>query len=702
MTTPPSPSSPEPGLQGAEVLARMRHTLRTPLNHIIGYSEILLESAEEADAEAGWADLAPDLRKVHDAGLQFLSAVNDQFHPEAIRHGNLDMDRLSHTLRTPLNHIVGYSEILAEAAEAEGVAAALPDLARIRAAGWDLVALVDAYLDATVLTAAAEAPGEPRDPAPAGGTRESRGTRESGGTTESGATGPGGAAAAADSGAAAGDSAAPRDASPAGRPAAGAAAGTSADHGHLLVVDDNAGNRHLLVRRFTRQGFTVAEAADGPSALAWIAAEPVDVVLLDIVMPGMSGLEVLAAIRETRPPDDLPVIMVTARDRSADMVTALARGASDYVTKPVDFRVALARVRTQIALKRAAAAVRQLNDQLALRNRFIQQAFGRYVSDEVVAQLLETPEGLEMGGERRVITILMADLRGFTPTAERLAPEQVVALLNNFLGLMSDVVMRYGGTVNAFIGDAVLAMFGAPQSRPDDAERAVACAIAMQREMETVNRRNDEQGLPAIEMGIGIHTGEAVVGNVGSERRTQYSAFGSAVVAAVRVEAYTVGGQILTTAETLAAAGTPVAVTGEMVVHPKGFAEPVAIYDVAGIEGRHAIRLGSADDAWRPLAPPLAVRFTVLDGKRVGGAEHTGELVALSARAGELRTEHALDPLTNLLLQLAGPDGRFHPGDVYAKTAVGSGTRSGTTVVKFTAVAPEVEAWLAEVRAGSA
>src|SRR6266852_5153029 len=184
--------------------------------------------------------------------------------------------------------------------------------------------------------------------------------------------------------------------------------------GSLLVVDDNPMNRDMLARRLTRRGYTVTVAEDGYQALAMIEAQQFDLVLLDIMMPGLSGLDVLKTLRQRYAVADLPVIMATAKDQSEDIVAALQLGANDYVTKPLDFPVVLARAETQLSLKRAMEEIKRLANQLEKRNRFIKHTFGRYLSEEVVDRLLETPEGLQLGGEKREVTILMSDLRGFT------------------------------------------------------------------------------------------------------------------------------------------------------------------------------------------------------------------------------------------------------------------------------------------------
>jgi len=195
--------------------------------------------------------------------------------------------------------------------------------------------------------------------------------------------------------------------------------------------------------------------------------------------------------------------------------------------------------------KRVEAELQHLAEQVELRNRFIRQTFGRYLTDEVVATLLETPEGTQMGGEKRKVTMMMTDLRGFTTLSERLQPERVVALLNRHLAAMVDIIKAYDGTIDEFIGDAIFVLFGAPVWREDDAERAVACAVAMQLAMAEVNAHNRQDDMPEVEMGIGIHTGQVVVGNIGSPERMKYGVVGSHVNVAARIQSCTTGGQIL-------------------------------------------------------------------------------------------------------------------------------------------------------------
>jgi class 3 adenylate cyclase len=301
-----------------------------------------------------------------------------------------------------------------------------------------------------------------------------------------------------------------------------------------------------------------------------------------------------------------------------------------------------------------ARLVSELTEQkadLEVRNEFIRQIFGRYLSDSVVRQLLETPGGLRLGGERRVVTVVMSDLRGFTPAAERLAPERVVSLLNLYLGEMSDVVLRHGGTIDEFLGDAMLVLFGAPIAREDDPRRALECAVEMQVAMESVNARAREMGLPEMGMGIGIHTGEVVAGNIGSERRAKYGVVGAVINLASRIQAYSLGGQILASEESVRAAGEGISIGSRFQVHPKGVREPVSIQEVIGVG---AIRLVLRSDPLTPLASPVEVEVERLDDDAAESLVSGGLLHALGRREAAVETAVRLGPRDEVRLGLPG------------------------------------------------
>jgi class 3 adenylate cyclase len=226
-------------------------------------------------------------------------------------------------------------------------------------------------------------------------------------------------------------------------------------------------------------------------------------------------------------------------------------------------------------------------EDLYLRNEFIRKVFGQYVTNEVAEAALKNNGPLALGGERRRVTILMADLRGFTPMSETLSPEEVVDALNLFLGTMTSTIMKYGGSIDNFIGDALMAVFGIPEVKSDDVERAVACAVEMQNAMTTVNAMVDDRGLPPLAMGIGLSTGEVVAGNIGSDLRLKYSVIGATVNLAARIEGLAAGGQIFASNETHAAVEAIVQSAGHLSVQLKGFAEPVPVYEITGIGGAY-------------------------------------------------------------------------------------------------------------------
>jgi len=228
-------------------------------------------------------------------------------------------------------------------------------------------------------------------------------------------------------------------------------------------------------------------------------------------------------------------------------------------------------------------------EDLYLRNEFIRKVFGQYVTNEVVEEVLNNDGPLKLGGDRRKVTVLMADLRSFTPMAETLPPEEVVDALNVFLGTMADIVMKHDGSVDNFIGDAIMAVFGVPVAKPDDAARAIACAVEMQNSMASVNAEVEGRGLPDLSMGIGLSTGEAVAGNIGSEMHVKYSVIGNIVNLAARIEGIASGGQIFASDATFNEVRDIIHTAGHLEVKLKGMSQPVPIYEITGIGGEYDI-----------------------------------------------------------------------------------------------------------------
>ncbi len=231
--------------------------------------------------------------------------------------------------------------------------------------------------------------------------------------------------------------------------------------------------------------------------------------------------------------------------------------------------------------------------ELEKRNEFIRKAFSSYMSDDVVESLLQSEESLVLGGEERRITALFCDLRDFTVISEHIPPNRIVATLNNYYGEMVEIILKHKGTIDAFIGDAIMVLFGAPYSDEKDTLRAVACAVEMQLAMKTVNEKNRKASLPELSMGIGINTGFAAVGNIGSAKRMKYSAVGSPVNLAARIQTFSLGGQVLISEVTCQDVKEFIQINGHLRVKMKGIKHSVTIYDVGGVGGEYNLFLSN-------------------------------------------------------------------------------------------------------------
>jgi len=323
----------------------------------------------------------------------------------------------------------------------------------------------------------------------------------------------------------------------------------------------------------------------------------------------------------------------------------------------------------------------------------LKKMFGRYLSTEVMNSLIENPLALELGGERRRITIMMTDLRGFTALSERLEPERVVQLLNSYFEVMVEEVMKYNGTINEIIGDALLVIFGAPQEMPDRSEQATACAIAMQNAMARVNEENRTNGLPELEMGIGLNEAEVIVGNIGSSKRSKYAVVGSGVNMTSRIESYTVGGQILISESVHKQAGEILRIDDQREVFPKGAETPLKIYEIGGIAGRFNLALEEKDPALVILARHIPLRYTVLEGKHVGKKGVECFMTRLSRKCAEITLDEPVELLNNLKMNLVELDHELACKDFYGKVIGHSGEGSHSYVVRFTSVPAEVRSY---------
>jgi adenylate cyclase len=307
--------------------------------------------------------------------------------------------------------------------------------------------------------------------------------------------------------------------------------------------------------------------------------------------------------------------------------------------------------------------------------------------------VLESPTGLQIGGEKRKVTMIMADLRGFTSLSERLAPERVVAMLNRYLTTMVTVIQQYQGTIDDFIGDAIFVLFGAPVWQEDDAQRAVACAVAMQLAMASVNEESRREGLPEVEMGIGLHTGQVVVGNIGSPERMKYDVIGSQVNLTSRIQSYTTGGQILISETTRQEVAPILKIGKQMEVKAKGIEQPVTLFEVLGIGGLHKLLLPNTAEHLVPLAAGIPLRYEIVEESHLSEEVYKGTLTKLSCKEAEAHLDHPVPNLTNIKMHLI-KDGQEISGSLYGKvvgTVLGSSTDFS---VRFTSISPEIESFL--------
>lgn len=299
-----------------------------------------------------------------------------------------------------------------------------------------------------------------------------------------------------------------------------------------------------------------------------------------------------------------------------------------------------------------------------LRERaLIRDSFGRYVSEEVASAVLSDPHARALGGEERRVTVLMSDLRGFTALSSELGPARMVAMLNRYFTRMADAIQQLDGTLSEFTGDGIVAFFGAPRSHPDDALRAGACAIAMHRALTEFNAEEGRR----LEMGVGIHTGAVIAGNIGSLKRMKYGVVGPPINLAARLESFTVGNQVLISASTLQEVRADVEVGERQEFMAKGKHEPLVGYPLLAVHGAYELEMPTDRAATIPLRPAqLDALCQRVDGKEITAEVLRARITALSPTTLVVQSPWAAERRDSYKLSLQlGPDDRID--DVYAK-----------------------------------
>lgn len=364
----------------------------------------------------------------------------------------------------------------------------------------------------------------------------------------------------------------------------------------ILVVDDLPANVKLLADLLTVKGYTVMTAANGEEALAQIASEPPDLVLLDIMMPGINGYDVCRAIRADPALGILPVVLVTSLDPGQERIKGLEAGADDFLTKPVNQAELLARVKSLLRIKSLYDEVERRKRELAQWNRTLERRVAegiaqlerlsrmkRFFSPQVADLILSGGTADPLKSHRREITVVFLDLRGFTAFTETADPEEVMGVLREYHAEMGRLIMAHQGTLERFAGDGIMIFFNDPVVLDNPAEHAVRMAVEMQRQFTYLDARWRKRGYD-LHMGIGIAQGYATLGAIGFEGRQDYGAIGNVTNLAARLCSEAKAGQILVSQRVLGHIEALVRCEPVDQVVLKGFRQPVQVFNISALK----------------------------------------------------------------------------------------------------------------------
>ena len=361
----------------------------------------------------------------------------------------------------------------------------------------------------------------------------------------------------------------------------------------ILVVDDTPENLEIVTMRLAHHGFDTETAVDGEDALARVGPYDPDLILLDIMMPKMDGIEVTRRLKADPALRFIPIILLTAKADMKDVIAGLDAGADDYLTKPVDHGALMARVRSMLRIKELHDEVQGQRRELAewnatLESRVASQVaeiervsrLKRFLSPKLAEMIVSASDDAILKSHRRDIAVLFCDLRGFTTFAESAEPEEVISLLGEYHHAIGPLVHRLEGTLDHFAGDGMMIYFNDPVPCPDPAQRAIRLALDMHEAVATLAENWRQRGRN-IGFGVGIAQGFATLGEIGFEGCVVYSAIGTVANTAARLAAEAKNGQTLVTTR-VAAVATNVAETqsiGE--VSLKGLSRPIEVFNIS-------------------------------------------------------------------------------------------------------------------------
>lgn len=462
-------------MNAPDALTRLRAALLEDAEAAASTAQLLLENAGASDAAAPWRR---DLARIRQSALRLYRAVRQRLHPPHGASGARAFAERLHRARHDIRGILGnvLNRCQLVMLEADRLDADLrADLDRIRHHALRCVAHLDQHRESIHET-----------PRPAGAAPQ--------------------------------PAPAPKSTAPAPRSPLPPADISGAS---ILVADDNPTSRELLGRFLKRQGHEAAFAADGIEALELLAKRDFDLVLLDVMMPRADGFQVLEKMREAGKLAHTPVIVISGMDSGPNVVRCIELGAEDFLPRPIDMALLKARVSSCLE-----------------RQRLREREFAQFFTPELARQLVRHPELLTEGRSMEV-SVLFCDIVGFSRITERLGPIDTIRWLSDVLDALAACVMDEGGVLVNYIGDQIMAMWGAPQAQPDHADRACRTAIAMMRTLPEFDRSWRAIIKGKTEVAIGINSGEAFVGNVGTPRKFQYGALGNMVNLASRVQSAT-------------------------------------------------------------------------------------------------------------------------------------------------------------------
>ncbi|HLH78251.1 MAG TPA: adenylate/guanylate cyclase domain-containing protein [Candidatus Binataceae bacterium] len=493
------------------LLAYVRQEFSSPAAAIYGYAELMLEDA----ASRGPREVLDDLERIRQAGADLHALIEGLLDPAAIAHRAAQSDfagfrrQLQHDLRNPINAIKGYAEMLLEDEQERGASALAADLNKLLEAALKLLSDIDALVDFT-LRETDEGGGELPQPQVRLAERAEAARR----TIQS---------------------------------MAGSTRANRPQPSRILIVDDTAANRELLSRRLSRDGHRISTAADGAQALELIVAQEFDLILLDLMMPGLSGFEVLQRVKANAQRRHIPVIMISALDEIDSIVGCIEAGAEDYLPKPFNPILLQARIGSSLERKhlrdREQAYLADLRVEKQRSDNLLLNILPRPIVDRIQAGETTIADRFQN------VTVLFADIVNFTPRSARMASTELVEMLNDIFSSFDRLSLELGVEKVKTIGDAYMAVAGLPQPRSDHAAVMARMALRMLDLSGEYRKRYGE-----LELRLGLHSGAVVAGIIGTHKFS-YDIWGDTVNIASRMESQGLPGRIQISPQTYALLG---------------------------------------------------------------------------------------------------------------------------------------------------